>query len=264
MIKKPLYKITFLTVSLSSAALGEDVSFFKGNIDYWAKENEPEVPITAAAEVSKPSSVENAPQPTIKRNFDWNKVMDPKNDEFFKEGDYTPPAPFMEVARNPSDENIRMWQAYIEKKNMLAQRLQMRLQEFGGGGPKHPSLVLSKQVPTAKSKSVSDLSFDPKRYQFRLYFDSQCPHCQRMMHTMKELALKGAAVEAKQIGEGSFNSGGLPFVFSKATGEEVKRHGITSVPFLLVGDLNKKVVYKLNGYKTVSSIFEEINASNKN
>ena len=62
-----------------------------------------------------------------KKSFKWSNYLDPKNDEFFKEGSYTPPKPFMELARNPSDKNIGNWIAYNKKKNALNQRLQLRM-----------------------------------------------------------------------------------------------------------------------------------------
>ena len=54
--------------------------------------------------------------PKTAETFQWKKYLDPKNEEFFKEGDYTPPAPFIEIARNPTDANIRNWFKYLETK----------------------------------------------------------------------------------------------------------------------------------------------------
>ncbi len=235
----------------------EEVTFFKGSINYWEKEKDQEPVVTKN---SNPTVVtakkEEAP---VGKSFDWKKVMDPKNDEFFKEGDYTPPAPFMEVARNPNDENIRMWNAYIDKKNQLASRLDQRLQEYAVSHGQKPATVPEK-INSQKPESQVPVNQSPSTYQFRLYFDSDCPHCQKMMTTMVELASKGYEVELKQTDDRAIDSQNLPFTVTKATKEELSLHGVTSVPFLLVADLGSKVVYKLNGYKNVSTIFEEINA----
>ena len=47
---------------------------------------------------------------------------------------------------------------------------------------------------------------------------------------------------------------------TKASKDDVEKHKITSVPFLLIGDLQKKVVYRLSGYQSTDSVFEAINA----
>ena len=77
-----------------------------------------------------------------------------------------------------------------------------------------------------------------------------------MITTIKELQNKGYYVEARMIDKNSRLK--LPFPVLQASKEEIKKYKIKSVPFLIVGDLKKKVVYTLNGYQTVKSIFEKI------
>jgi hypothetical protein len=84
-----------------------------------------------------------------------------------------------------------------------------------------------------------------------------------MMGTMVELAERGFFVEAKQIDDLPFATKNLPFVISKSSRDEVARHHISSVPFLLVGDLKAKVVYKVSGYKSVDALFQEIEGGEK-
>ena len=79
-----------LNVGTSASAF----EFFESGIDYWSK---PEAVRPATAPSSK-SAV-----PPTSSQFDWNRQLDPKNDEFFREGDYVPPAPFLALVRNPSD-----------------------------------------------------------------------------------------------------------------------------------------------------------------
>lgn len=248
---KTLSALLVTSILWSSFLFGDDLSFYNGKIDYWPSE--------ASKEKEAPQTIEVIPtvketSETGKTAFDWKKALDPKNDEFFKEGDYTPPAPFMEVARNPSDDNIKLWHTYIEKKNLLAARLNARLQEY----ELRNSIPNQVARPEVGQKPKGIVKVDPSRYQFRLYFDSECPHCKRMMQTMKELAESGYQVEAKQVDRKDFSTLGLPFSFTWASDDEIKRHGISSIPFLLVVDTKKKIVYKMSGFKTVSSIFEEI------
>ena len=246
-------KLTLLAscflLAINYRAFAEEVKFFDGGIDYWTA--------PASKVIDRPTPKVEQKKPSEPSSFDWQKVMDPKNDDFFREGDYVPPAAFMEVARDPSDQNIRMWNAYIEKKNTLAARLQQRLQEYAASNTlMAPPGIVQEQTPRQRSTPTSEA--DVKRYQFRMYFDSQCPHCKRMMQTLTELSEKGFFVEAKQIDKLPFDSRGLPFAISAAAPDEAKRHAIASVPFLLVGDLKDKLVYKMVGYKSVSDIFGEI------
>lgn len=258
-MKLPNISGLFLVLVLlrSAAALADDVSFFEGGIDYWSEAK----PLPAAPAQEK--AVESVAEHPA---FDWRRAMDPRNDDFFREGDYVPPAPFMEVARDPSDENIRMWNAYIARKNELATRLQQRLQEYsavhGEAAPVGAGTAPPMAVPEAKAAHV-EISADPKRFQFRMYFDSECPHCQRMMDTLADLDRRGFVVEALQVDERPIRAQGLPFPVARASPDDVKRQGISSVPFLLVGDLSAKVVYKMTGYKSASDIFSEIAAGSR-
>ena len=121
-------EITYLLLVISAlaaraaTAVAEDMQFFDGTIDYWRQ-----------AEVVEPQMAQRpeAPVPdAAKKPFPWANYLDPMNKEFFREGDYTPPEPFMEIVRDPSDRNLRMWFTYIEKKNALGERLARRVQEY--------------------------------------------------------------------------------------------------------------------------------------
>ena len=118
----------------------------------------------------------------------------------FKEGDYTPPKPFMELARDPSDQNIKNWFSVIEKKNELMRRLQSSfekpiLKRTDGKMIKPKEKVLLEQ----QVRSIEPRDEDIKRFRFRLYFDSQCPHCEKMMTSMGEIKRRGYYVEIRQI-----------------------------------------------------------------
>jgi len=240
-------------VLLSANASAENMTFFDSGIDYWSKPS-PTPENASAAETPVKSQAKQADE---RPTFDWQKVMDPKNDDFFREGDYMPPAALIEVARDPSDQNIRMWHAYIAKKNELTSRLNQRLHEYSarhGNG--------TEATPPVKTVEVTP-DLDPKRFRFRMYFDSECPHCKRMMTTMVELVQRGFAVEVIQIDTRPFHMDNAPFRVTRADPEEVKRHGITSVPFLLVADFGAEVVYRMSGFKSVDEIFGELSAGKR-
>jgi glutaredoxin len=185
--------------------------------------------------------------------FPWHQYLDPKNKEFFKEGDYTPPEPFMELVRNPSDQNLKMWFHYIERKNELSARLQARMQEYlaknGASVPAEGRDVMMKRV-AALPKSPPD----SKRFVFRMYFDSKCPHCKRMFETLSELQRIGFYVDARQVDSDPKGLQGLPVPAKRAEEAEIKSQKITGVPLLLAGDLKTKTAYRIQGYQTVSQV----------
>ena len=93
-----------------------------------------------------------------------------------------------------------------------------------------------------------------KRFRFRLYFDSHCPHCKRMLGTMADLQTRGYFVEARQVDKDTRDLAGIAIPVEQAQASEMKEMDIQSVPVLLVGDLAKKVVYRINGYQTTAQV----------
>jgi thiol-disulfide isomerase/thioredoxin len=246
----------------ATSALAE-FEYFGSSIDYW-KEGKQSVEQKSAPSTPSHAPSSKAPNATLgpkeaspSNQFSWPKYMDPNNKEFFREGDYTPPEPFMEIVRNPTDENLKMWFAYIEKKNELTNRLRQRIQEFSGksafGLSEEGKQVLEERMPAPQI-----IPSDTKRYRFRMYFDSHCPHCKRMMSTLIDLQKRGYFVEAKQVDSDPLGMANLPIPSSHATAAEIREKNIQSVPVLLVGDMKSKSVYRLSGYQTVASIFQSI------
>ncbi len=97
--------------------------------------------------------------------------------------------------------------------------------------------VLQKKIQSPK------ISFDPSRYRVRMYFDSKCPSCKRMFKTLLKLQNRGIYIEARQVDDRDFKKNSFPLPIQKATRDEIKKHKIESVPFTLVADLKKKVLY---------------------
>lgn len=258
-----LSKQTMLGAFLMLSGLGSlggasEFQYFGKEIDYWnnapAKQSQtPSVTPQATLEKKAEGESDGAPQD----KFSWSKFLDPKNKDFFKEGEYTPPEPFMEIVRNPTDANLKMWFAYIEKKNQLSERLQARMREYveknsvklGDGG---------RAYAQAKTEALTRVPDEAKRFRFRMYFDSHCPHCKRMFGTLAELQSKGFYVEAVQVDSDPKGLEGLPVPATRAVPKEINEKDIKSVPLLLIGDLKNKVVFRLTGFQSVSSIFQSI------
>lgn len=158
----------------------------------------------------------------------------------------------MELARNPSDKNISNWIAFNKKKNALNQRLQLRMREY----LTQTNQLTPKVAEVIKARTVNqNTSFDPSRFRVRIYFDSKCPHCKRMFQTLASLQKKGIYVEALQIDDLNVKKSSFPIPTRKASKSEVKKHNISAVPFTLIADLKKKVLYPpIKGFQSVESM----------
>jgi glutaredoxin len=250
--------------------------FFKSpEIDYWGGPGD-----GAASPTSTPPSSRPPKPATAVGTFKWEKYLSPQHDEFFREGDYTPPAPFLEIARNPSDENIENWFRYIELKNQTLRRLQARLSEFAGRhGQALPagsaealrtsSADLRAQLTQAdagqvvaelkrRTPSASAEPRDARRFRIRMYFDSKCPHCERMMGTLAELRQRGYYVELRQVDSDMRARARIPFPVQDAPRAELAQYGVSSVPVLVVGDFERKTYFKIQGYQTTTAVLQAL------
>lgn len=255
-----IQKLGFLIIfGTEIQAFGGDFQYFGNKIDYWHdKDQAPK----SEEKTTPPPPATTEPVHSADK-FSWDKYMDPKNKEFFKEGDYTPPEPFIETVRNPTDANLKMWFAYIDKKNELTRKFQERMEEYlAKNGLKIEAPARSAMEAKVAALPVSEP--DAKRYRFRMYFDSHCPHCKKMFETLSELQARGYYVEAKQVDSDPRGLEGVSIPTTRATPGELKEKDIQSVPVLLIGDLKLKSVYRLTGYQPLSNVFAAINSANVN
>lgn len=247
----PILKIIFVFPIFTQA---KAIEYFDSKIDFWG---------------DKPPTSESTKIPSVilekqDGKFPWKTFLDPKNKEFFKEGDYTPPEPFMEVARNPSDENIKQWFELMQKKNELQANLQVRMQEYmakNGRLQIAGSGALTAVEAKPKSK-VGNAEVDPTRFHVRMYFESTCPHCKRMFGVLKQLQNDGFQVEALQVDGGAVPSSEKIVPIGKADPEELKKHGIKGVPYMLIADTKRKALLPaIEGYHDFSEITELLRAA---
>lgn len=224
-----IYKFAFLLLLPIVATAGE-LSYFDSKIDFWGEKKDA---VNKAATIEQPATADG--------KFPWKTYLDPKNKEFFKEGDYTPPEPFMEIARNPTDENIKQWFDFMKKKNELAQRLDVRVREYlvknGQAQAAPPSAVVPERRVAEPAAPL-----DPARFKVRMYFESTCPHCRRMFGVLKRLQDEGVEVHALQIDRGPVPEDEKVVPIAVATPEDIKKHGINGVPFLVIADTKRKAL----------------------
>ncbi len=237
----------------------DKLQYFESKIDFWGeKTNAPETKVATIT-----------PKEKSDEKFPWKTYLDPKNKEFFKEGDYTPPEPFMEVARNPSDENIKQWFELMAKKNDLQTRLQARMQEYmvKNGSLKDPNPTVSEATPkppVLPSKKEPDVAVDPTRFKVRMYFESTCPHCRRMFGVLKQLQASGFVVEALQVDRGVVPDEEKIVSIARADPTDLKKHNISGVPFLLVADSKRKALLPaIQGYHSLEEILRMLKAASR-
>lgn len=228
--------LIFLSALMPSPSFSFD--YFTEPIDYW-NENSPKAPDPARKPAKK------------KESFDWDKYKNPRSKAFYKEGEYTPPEPLMELARNPSDENIRHWFEIVETKNRLMSRLQEKIGEY-----------VAKNKPTIEEASLKNietqlsskkLAKDPKRFRFRMYFESSCPHCKRMLQTLSDLSDLGYYVELKQVDRKPLTYR-VPFPIIPADRKEIREKKINAWPVLFIADTTKKQLIRINGFHNTESV----------
>ena len=233
--------------------------YFESEINYWGKDR----PLVQQPEEEQPVKKESAKKPELAQNkFDWKKYMNPENKEFFKEGDYTPPEPFMELAKNPTDENLKNWFSFIELKNKISARLQERMAAFLAKGQIKEPVLHSETVKTVQALPITHAL--SKNYRLRMYFDSQCPHCKRMFGTLKELQEMGFYVEALQVDSKPVDVG-FEIPITQASPDDLKKFSEERVPLTLIADLPKKALLPpVRGYRSTPEILSILEQASKN
>jgi len=83
-----------------------------------------------------------------------------------------------------------------------------------------------------------------------------------MFATMEALRQKGFFVEARQVDLNPRGVTKLPFPTEQATKDEISRKEIQNVPVLLIGDLKRKLVYRLTGYQSTEDVLEVLAQKN--
>ena len=240
MMKCILILLSLFSIDLRAA----EINFFESEINFWYDSKK--------MESSPKKETDKKP---AESKFPWKEYLDPKNKEFFKEGDYTPPEPFMEVARNPTNENIKNWFELMQKKNEIQTRLQKRMAEYMALQQKDLSMESSKKVLFKANKEFKEV--DASRFRIRMFFDSQCPHCKKMFHTLERFQQEGFSVEALQIDAKRFDTSITTVKILKATAEDLQKNKIESVPLVLVADVKNKIILPpITGYHEYADVMQ--------
>jgi len=219
--------------------------FFDSPIEYFDEEN-------VEKKESQPIAKESS-EPAETQSFKWDNYLDENKDEFFREGDYIPPAPFLEVVRRPTAKNILLFEKWKEKKNQLLKRYnERRIAVLGLKGLSASPIIEQKTGP---SKGVYE---QLKEYRMVFYFDSKCPSCKGMYQVVNQLSDNGVYVEAVRLDAGENLIERLRVPWSVATAKEMSVLKISAVPMLIIFEERTKQAFKVVGKKSAEEILSII------
>lgn len=234
----------WLCLSPGFSANADSFSFFNEGINYWPEEDK---------EAPKKKEIPDSQRKDKKKNFDWDKYMDPESDEFFKEGNYIPPAPFMEFYRRPTKENAQKWDAYLKKRNFIHKRALLAAQRYldAPGFQSKPNEI--KPLSSIGEEEISKV-FKNKWVVF--YFDKNCSFCKQMYPAINKLAFSGVQVQAVRLDSEGGPISGLRIPWEKAKPGEAEKMKISVTPTTLVISDQTKKVKKVTGVRSVEDILK--------
>jgi hypothetical protein len=228
---RSLHKLGLLFCSLVQGCAPAFAGVFEGGVKFFEEDERK----------SQAKSLEEKTQD--EKKFDWKSQMDIENDQFFREGDYIPPAPLLEALRRPTKENIVMFDKWNEARNQLLERYEAARAKYVGGE--------KARIPSTESaKAPANL----KKFRFAFYFDAACPHCHEMFETINQLAQRGIYVEAIRVDRRDQEVRGLAIPWVAATPEELKKINLKAVPMTVAFDDKTKKAYQFTGKKSISEL----------
>lgn len=169
-----------LPTTLIWSTTGFGGSYFSHDIDYWNRGQERLPQAQPNTEEQKDNTPAEFSGSTLIRAgdskpFSWKDVLDPQSPAFWDDGGtHIPPRPFREVMVDPSPENIRLYQQWIEKKAALLARFE-------------EALETDRLQEAARGLDLSSVEA------FYVFSDS-CPACQRDAPHLAVLSRAGLRV----------------------------------------------------------------------
>jgi len=199
--------------------------------------------------------VQKTPPSQKTKPFSWNDQLDVEKDQFFKEGDYMPPAPLIEALRRPTKENILNFEKWQQMRNVLLARYESaRLQYTSKTGV---------NIPRAVGPSTNLDEKDLEKYHYVFYFDSTCSACHGMFQTINQMVQRGVYVEAVRMDNKDGEVKGLDIPWRIAEPDELKNFISKPVPILVAIDEKTKRAYQMTGRKTIREILQVIQQGSK-
>ena len=195
---------------------------------------------------------------TVADQSRWSALLDPKNKEFYKEGNHIPDEGFILFATNPTLENAKKW---VLRNELKAKRLKLMLKlvdqanyelikegkvfdSYGFMGGRAKGL---NQTPRMSMRSL-------RRLEYYFLYSPNCGYCHEMA---KDLIMLPNLKPLQVMGEKLVQIKGLPRA-SFATKETMRSYVKDGkVPTLVIYAGEKKKAKILKGVKPISVILEE-------
>lgn len=183
---------------------------------------------------------------------EWQKLLNPKTDDFWREGNHVPDAGFVIFAKNPTKENAKFWlmRNELKAKRMeqmlpLLEQAQMELIKAGLMEDRYDVLKKGRALAPKNSTIKVDLGNSGlQSLTFYFIYSPDCPHCQRLATTIQSLP-NVHPLQATQSGLKSWP--GLP-ASRYATKETLATYVKDGrVPVLIVHDRESNNVQILKG-----------------
>ncbi len=239
----------FLAISLTVFSVTTQAfDYFDEGINYWDDEES----VKIHESVQKKDNVDTGNT----SNFKWKDYLDTNNPEMFREGNHTPPIPFLYTGNNPTDENIELLLKYVKKKNEFISQFQNKIADYQRR--KNGRSPLARKALASNTLKAINIAQSSKAIWFLMYYESSCPFCKKMFGVLKDLQSRGYYVEGKQIDSDPKGLTGRPVRVSLANKEEVKKLNIKGVPLLLVLNKSNKTQIKIQGFHTIEKINEAV------
>jgi len=217
---------------------------FGSPIDYWGVESPAQ---QTSAESTKST---NHPNKNLSKTHDdqWKEILDPNNDEFYREGNHIPPKAMLEAVKKPTTENIKKFLAHKklkeEKFRIFAKKvLEQEQREIQG-------LFVETPKNTTKLKH-------PQSFKMRVYYSTNCPYCKKYLPEIEPLNKNGIDIEFVKMNPGAKDIINFPKM-RDATEVELKKISRFGVPYTVIADLNKRKTYSIKGFKTKSQVINII------
>lgn len=187
------------------------------------------------------------------RKFNWNLYLNEDNDEFFKEGNYIPPAPFMEAMRKPTRRNILFFEEWKNKRNRLLSRYN-----------KERNRILGLKGRKVGIKTNNEEVYNGlRKYRIIFYFSATCSACKRMFNVMNRLVDNGVYVEAVRVDKVNSTVTGLKIPWSPLSVKEYSLIKKSRVPLLMIFDDELQKAFKIVGAKSAKEILAIIQQSTR-
>lgn len=214
---------------------------------------------TNKGNVSSPKNDERvALPPNLKVPIEWQKLLDPTQDEFWNEGNFKPDQGFLIWAKNPTIENAKLYLIRMNAKrntvNIMQKQQEAANKELISQGiiANDYDFLTSQTGKIVQSSSDAEL----KDTQIFLMFHPTCPHCKRQAQILKGMK----NVTPMQVAGDLVELEGLPpSIF--ADKEDIKKYAPDmTVPVLLIYSSKSNAMTVLKGVHTIEEIKEVAHA----